>query len=57
MPCGCRAPTCRKTIGDIRTISDQQVQRYLRAGALQDFIVDSLHVDRDFNSGRPATVA
>jgi hypothetical protein len=56
MPCGCGAPSCRKTIGDIRTISDQQVQRYLRAGALQDFIVDSLKAGPDIGSARPVTV-
>ena len=47
MPCGCGAPSCRKTIGDIRTVSDEQVERYLQAGALQDFIIDSLNADRE----------
>src|SRR5262245_21525962 len=47
MPCGCGAPSCRKSIGDIRTVSDEQVQRYLRAGALQDCIIDSLNAERE----------
>lgn len=50
MPCGCGAPSCRKSIGDIGTISDAQVERYLQAGALQDFIIDSLDVHRDAGS-------
>lgn len=55
MPCGCGAPSCRKTIGDIRTVSEAQVQRYLRAGALQDFIIDSLTADREMSPGHPVT--
>jgi hypothetical protein len=47
MPCGCGAPSCRKTIGDIRTVSEEQVERYVQAGALQDFIIDSLNADRE----------
>jgi len=53
MPCGCGAPSCHKTIGDIRTVSGAQVQRYLRPGALQNFIVDSLGADRRPTSGFP----
>ena len=47
MPCGCGAPSCRKTIGDIRTVPEEQVERYLQAGALQDFIIDSLNAERE----------
>ena len=50
MPCGCGAQSCRKTIGDIRTVSARHVQRYLQAGALQDFIIDSLKANRDIGS-------
>jgi hypothetical protein len=53
MPCDCGAPFCRKTIGDIRTVSHEQVQRYLQAGAVQDFIIDSLNVDRESSAGLP----
>lgn len=55
MPCGCSAPSCRKTIGDIRTVSHEQVERYLQAGALQDFIIDSLEIHREGASGLPLT--
>jgi hypothetical protein len=57
MPCGCGAPSCRKTIGDIRTVPDAQVQRYLRAGALQDFIIDSLKAGRREVGSRLAVTA
>ena len=46
MPCSCRAPTCRKAIGDVRSVPWQHLQRYVSAGALQDFILDSLNIDR-----------
>ena len=55
MPCGCGAPSCRKTIGDIGTVPDEQVERYLQAGALQDFIIDSLKAEREDPSGLPLT--
>jgi hypothetical protein len=57
MPCGCGSPSCRKTIGDIRTVSDEQVERYLQAGALQDFIIDSLKTERENASGLRLTAA
>jgi hypothetical protein len=46
MPCNCGSPTCRKQIGDVRSVPPQHLQRYLRAGALQDFILKSLGIDR-----------
>jgi hypothetical protein len=46
MPCGCRSPSCRKRIGDVRSVSPQHLQRYAKAGALQDFILASLKIDR-----------
>jgi hypothetical protein len=46
MPCNCGSPMCRKEIGDVRSVPPQHLQRYLRAGALQDFILASLRGDR-----------
>lgn len=46
MPCNCRSPLCRKEIGDVRSVSPQHLQRYVKAGALQDFILVSLRIDR-----------
>jgi hypothetical protein len=49
MPCNCAVPTCRKAIGNVRSVTPQQLQRYLQAGALQDFILASLGIeDRGF---------
>jgi hypothetical protein len=42
MPCNCQAPSCRKEIGDVRSVPLQQLQRCLQAGAVQDFILASL---------------
>ena len=42
MPCKCRAATCRGSIGDVRTIQLERLQAYVRAGALQDFILDAI---------------
>ena len=44
MHCNCGAPLCRKKIGDVRSVPLQHLQRYLNAGALQDFILASLKV-------------
>jgi hypothetical protein len=46
MPCNCQAPLCRKEIGDVRSVPAQHLQKYLDAGALQDFILASLNIDR-----------
>jgi hypothetical protein len=46
MPCNCGSPMCRKEIGDVRSVPPQHLQRYVTAGALQDFIVASLRIDR-----------
>jgi hypothetical protein len=46
MPCSCRSPSCRGEIGDVRSVPPQHLQRYLKAGALQDFILASLGIDR-----------
>ena len=46
MPCNCRAPLCRKKIGDVLSVPAQHLQKYLDAGALQDFILASLKIDR-----------
>jgi uncharacterized protein len=54
MPCGCGASSCRGSVGDIRTVSEEHVQRYLQVGALQDFIVDSLNAGRGGVSVRSA---
>jgi uncharacterized protein len=44
MPCNCGTPLCRKKIGDVRSVPLQHLQKYLNAGALQDFILASLKV-------------
>jgi hypothetical protein len=46
MPCNCQAPLCRKEIGDVRSVPAQHLQKYVNAGALQDFILASLKIDR-----------
>jgi hypothetical protein len=47
MPCNCGSPTCRREIGDVRSVPPQHLQKYLRAGALQDFILASLRIPLD----------
>jgi uncharacterized protein len=42
MPCNCGAATCRRKIGDVRTIPHERLSAYIKAGSLQDFIVASL---------------
>ena len=50
-----RAPMCRKEIGDVRSVPPQHLQKYLRAGALQGFILASLRIDRAIPLEGPAS--
>lgn len=50
MPCQCGAASCRGTIGDIRSVPQERLRRYVKAGALQDFILDCAPVSRVANS-------
>jgi hypothetical protein len=40
MSCSCGTPTCRKRIGDLRSVPGAKVRQYIEAGALQDYMLD-----------------
>jgi hypothetical protein len=42
MSCNCGAPTCRKRIGDLNSVSQEKLRQYIEAGALQDYVLDYL---------------
>jgi hypothetical protein len=47
MECRCRAPSCRKWIGDFSDLPDELKARYIRLGVVQPFILDQhFHVRR-----------
>jgi hypothetical protein len=43
MSCNCGAAACRGRIGDVRSVPAPHLQKYVEAGALQNFILDSLN--------------
>ncbi|MFA5888845.1 MAG: SET domain-containing protein-lysine N-methyltransferase [Candidatus Paceibacterota bacterium] len=44
MKCKCGSKICRKTIGNVLTIPKKQLDKYKRAGALQDYIKKELEI-------------
>ncbi|MEI6155400.1 MAG: SET domain-containing protein-lysine N-methyltransferase [Deltaproteobacteria bacterium] len=44
MKCNCGSDNCRKVIGNVLTIPPKQLRKYIKAGALQDYIFNELKV-------------
>lgn len=42
MKCNCGSEMCRKTIGNVLSVSENRLQAYSEAGALQDYIIAAL---------------
>ena len=49
MECKCGSPNCRKIIGNVTTIPKEQLQKYLAAGGVQDYIRKQLKISEPNN--------
>ncbi len=53
MPCFCKSNNCRKIIGNVLTIPKDQLDQYVEAGTLQDYIKKELEIIKKNNGILP----
>lgn len=49
MECKCGSPICRHIIGNVSTVPKEQLQKYLAAGGVQDYVRNQLKISEPYN--------